>query len=135
MARNKMIDESSIDCVLNAANSLIDSTQDFTDSLYINNEQRDRILKLQNDIRDQTNIFLTRTNDEKQLTDNQVHYTRLFKATPILNSCEALKQIVSIFVVHKNHVNKLFSVLISLNLLIEFIINSTETRSLNESTF
>jgi hypothetical protein len=94
LARNNMINESNIDCVLILSNNLIESTQDFTDSLYINNEERDKILKLQNAVRDQVNLFLTKTNDEKQLTDNQIQYTRLFKATPILNSCEMLKQIV-----------------------------------------
>lgn len=95
MARNNMIKESNIDCLLNICNNLIDSTQDFTDSLYINNEERDKIIKLQNDIRDQINLFITRTNEEKSLTDNQIQYTRLFKATPILNSCDTLKLIVS----------------------------------------
>ena len=90
-----MIKESNIDCLLNIANNLIDSTQDFTDSLFLNNEDRDEILKLQNDIRDQVNLFLSKNNDEKLLTDNQIQYTRLFKATPILNSCETLKNIVN----------------------------------------
>lgn len=92
-----MINEANINCLFNAANNVIESTQDFTDSLYVNNEQRDQILKLQNDIKEQTNLFINKTNDEKLLSDNQVHYTRLFKAAPILSSCEMLKKIVSYF--------------------------------------
>ena len=55
-----MITESSGDVVFNALNDLIESTQDFTDSLYINNDQRERIVRLQNEIREQTLNYLKR---------------------------------------------------------------------------
>ena len=105
MARNNMIKESNIDCLLHISNNLIESTQDFTDSLYINNDERDKILKLQNDIRDQINLFISKTNEEKLLTDNQIQFTRLFKSTPILNSCETLKLIVSTKTIYPAHSN------------------------------
>jgi hypothetical protein len=61
--------------ILNALNSLLDSTQDFTDCLYISNEQRERIIRLQNDIREQTLIYLkeeimTKQQEQQEIDSN-----------------------------------------------------------------
>ena len=54
--------------IINALSTLIESTQDFTDSLYINNDQRERIIRLQNEIREQTLLYLK---DEHRLKQEQ----------------------------------------------------------------
>jgi hypothetical protein len=89
-----MVDDASdTDCILNALNYMIDSTQDFTDSLYIRNDQRERLLRLQNEIKEQTNSFV---NSEEYSDDmNKVTYSRLFKLSPLMTSCETLKKNVS----------------------------------------
>ena len=106
--------------ILNALSCLIDSTQDFTDSLYINNDQRERIIRLQNEIREQTLLYLKEEHRLKQeaaataaataaavaeqdqqttsvsANDQQTstRFTRLFKTSPILNDCEVLKKLL-----------------------------------------
>jgi len=113
-----MITESNGDLVFNALNDLIESTQDFTDSLYINNEQRDRIIRLQNEIREQTLNYLrddqNRSNESNDLnatnasnmdafsandtasttTDNEFKFNRFFNCSTILNNCDVLKKLL-----------------------------------------
>jgi hypothetical protein len=123
LAKNNMITESNGDLVFNALNDLIESTQDFTDSLYINNEQRDRIIRLQNEIREQTLNYLrddqNRSNESNDLnatnasnidafsandttttttntttTDNEYKFNRFFNCSSILNNCDVLKKLL-----------------------------------------
>lgn len=101
-----MITESNGNLVLNALNALIDSTQDFTDSLYISNDQRERIIRLQNEIRDQTLLFLRDINNHEQSNSdsannnnsnsnsNTAKFNRLFNCTSMLNDCEVLKKLL-----------------------------------------
>lgn len=108
LARNNMITPNetlSDNSVINAMNELIESTQDFTDSLCIQNEQRERIIKFQNEIREQTNIFLKNENamfddsdsHQEQPLNNRNSYSRLFQTTIILNNCLTLKKLVEIW--------------------------------------
>ncbi len=113
MAHNNLLLADGNMYVLNALNSLIDSTQDFTDSLFINNEQRERIIRLQNEIREKTLLYLkeeiqTKQNNEKNKlesannaiddeecnSESNKNMNRFFKATPILNDCEVLKKLL-----------------------------------------
>lgn len=101
LANNDLLEKENV-FMVNTLNALIDSTQDFTDSLYINNDQREKILHLQNDIREQTlmalklkecqkNLDLSDSSDDKKndnSSDNQ------FKSAPILSDCEVLKQLL-----------------------------------------
>ena len=99
-----MITESNGNLVLNALNALIDSTQEFTDSLYISNDQRERIIRLQNEIRDQTLLFLRDTNTQDQSNadssntnnsnTNSAKFNRLYNCTSMLNDCEVLKKLL-----------------------------------------
>lgn len=67
LSRNNMLNlENGNLYVLNALSTLIDSTQDFTDSLFINNDQRERILRLQNEIREKTLSYLKEEHRLKQ---------------------------------------------------------------------
>lgn len=102
LSRNNMLNlENGNLLILNALSTLIDSTQDFTDSLYINNDQRERILRLQNEIREQTLLYLKEEHklkeqeeDQTAQTSNNSRFTRLFKTSPILNDCEVLKKLL-----------------------------------------
>lgn len=68
---NHLLMENESIYLINALNGLIESTQDFTDSLYINNEQRERIIRIQNEIRERTLITL-RNDMEKKVDENNV---------------------------------------------------------------
>ena len=107
LSRNNMLNmENGNMLILNALSCLIDSTQDFTDSLYINNDQRERIIRLQNEIREQTLLYLKEEHRLKQQQQQQIQeqqtsnstngtrFTRLFKTSPILNDCEVLKKLL-----------------------------------------
>ncbi len=91
--------------VQTALNRLFDSLQDYTFSMYINNEQRESIVKLQNEVRDQT---LTRLRSEESVTSiKETDYSTIensndpasqkscsFKTASILASCAALKKLI-----------------------------------------
>lgn len=120
LVRNNLISETNGEnLVLSALNILIDSTQDFTDSLYINNDQRERIIRLQNEISEKTIFFLKDTTNQEQNSDQQDQYdqnlgacssslntdpnnnnltnkfnNKIFKCSPILNDCEVLKKLL-----------------------------------------
>lgn len=95
--------------ILNSLNALVDSTQDFTDSMFIKNDQREKILLLQSEIRDKTVNFLR----EEQLFSydrcNQAHTNARMKTSsssscskflvdnlcaPLLSVCEELKKLL-----------------------------------------
>lgn len=110
MVKNNLLMENENIYILTALNALIDSSQDFNDSLYINNEQRERILRLQNEIREQTIISLKNDQQIKQdqsITDNNNNTKEKktqstgvpspgsqFNAVPILSNCEVLKKLL-----------------------------------------
>jgi hypothetical protein len=107
-----MITESSGDVVFSALNDLIESTQDFTDSLYINNDQRERIVRLQNEIREQTLGYLrddqNLSNESQDLNNNNIDnyctnastsdsdlkFNRIFNSSTLLNNCDVLKKLL-----------------------------------------
>jgi hypothetical protein len=116
LAKNNMIpSQTNENLVLNALNNLLDSTQDFTDSMYITNDQREKILKLQTELKEKTLLFLKEEQDinlseEQQQrqqqqpelnNNNNFHLNRinrfnrlLVKSVPILNDCETLKKLL-----------------------------------------
>ena len=49
-----MLNENDNYYILNSLNAFIDTTQDFTDSLYISNDQREKILQFQSEIKNKT---------------------------------------------------------------------------------
>ena len=113
LAHHNLLMENGSLFVLNALNSLVDSTQDFTDSLYVNNEQRERIIRLQNEIREHTLVFMKDEIQTKQQQQQQhegeptpadgEHQAEVsgkpnertqFKVAPILNDCDVLKKLL-----------------------------------------
>jgi hypothetical protein len=100
-----MISNSNGNLVLCALNNLIDSTQDFTDSLYVKNDQRERIIGLQNEIREKTLNYLrveeqdsnvNKLNNSGDDLASSSSSKNLFSnlCSPILNDCEILKKIL-----------------------------------------
>ena len=115
-----MITESNGDLVFIALSEFIDSTQDFTDSLFINNDQRERIIRLQNEIREQTLVYLKEENHQNEQNDlnnnnaqaasssignydrnyqqnsgsSDSRFNRLFNSSSILNNCDVLKKLL-----------------------------------------
>jgi len=83
--------------ILSALNCLLDSVQDFTDSMYVNKEQRERVLKQQSEVREQTLASL-KPEETTIVPDTSENLTGQkpdqFKAAPILTSCEALKKLL-----------------------------------------
>ena len=101
--------------VLNTMELLVDSTQDFTDSAYTGNEQRERIVRLQNEIRDKTRLFVAEEEEINRAEQNEqtllesttaaassnIHLNRiarynrlLVRSTPVLNDCEVLRKLL-----------------------------------------
>lgn len=80
---------------------LLESTLDFIDSTQISNEQRDKIIKLRNDIKEETSQLIKQLNDPHESTALNDNYQRnnnnskIFQITTILNTCNSLKIIVS----------------------------------------
>ncbi len=96
---NRMVSESSNHFILNAFNSLIDSTKDFIDSIHTSNDQRERVVHLTKEIREQTNL-LVNNQDKNLLTDsNDMDFSRLFRLSPLLNTCDALKKTVGLILI------------------------------------
>jgi hypothetical protein len=97
LVRNNMINETNNEAIANAANCMIDSTQDFTDSMYIGNEQRERVLNLSNEIKQHIDLLLNNdeTPNDSMNNNNKPDFSRLFKLSPLLGSCETLKKTVS----------------------------------------
>lgn len=106
-----MIAESNGNLVLNTLNDLIESTQDFTDSLYINNDQRERIIRLQNEIREQTLFYLKEESNQSESRDlnnnasnfhiknnenvnSEMRFNRVFNCSSILKNCDVLKKLL-----------------------------------------
>ena len=88
-----MIAEASGDLVLNSLNDLIESTQDFTDSLYVSNDQRERITRLQNEIRDQTLSYLKEETTHHDINNNSPDLNKSVTSR-ILNNCDVLKKLL-----------------------------------------
>ena len=107
MSGNNLLMEDGSLFVMNALKDLIDSSLDFTESRYINNELRDRIIRLQNEIREKTLLNLKSDIEYKQkknLNNKETNSTEdtnasnlkhnKFKSTAILIDCEILKKIL-----------------------------------------
>lgn len=112
LAKNNMVNESNENLVLNALNLFIDSSQDFTDSPQVNNEQRERIIRLQNEIRDKTVQFVHEEESINQSEQQEArllggssqqnfhlnriarHNRLLVKSVPILNDCDLFKKLL-----------------------------------------
>jgi HPt (histidine-containing phosphotransfer) domain-containing protein len=104
MIRNNMISNdinNNENTLNNLLNELLDSTLDFIDSIQLNNEQRDKIIKLKDDIREETNLLIKQLNESQESIDfiNDYHKnnqnSKIFQITTILNSCNSLKILVS----------------------------------------
>jgi hypothetical protein len=113
LVKNDLITAESNDHVLaNTLNCLIDSTQDFTDSLYINNEQRERIIRMNSEISEKTQVLI-RNNDGNALgteyasDKNNNNSSNKRSKSPsnrafisckiILDDCEILKKILQTY--------------------------------------
>lgn len=106
MSSNNLLMEDGSLFVKNALNDLINCSLDFSESRYINNDQRDQAIRLQSEIREQTLIIMKtdieqkqneNINNEPNLTEDTStsHIKRnKFKSTPILIKCEILKKLL-----------------------------------------
>lgn len=95
LIQNNMLADSADTFLLNALNNLIDSTQEFTDSLYISNDQRERIVRLQSEIKEQVMNYLREgSHQSSQSQQSTSNGNRSYKLTPILNDCDVLKRLL-----------------------------------------
>lgn len=98
LAKNNMITEANSNLVVQSLQLLINSIQDYTNSRYINNDQRERISRIQNEIRDQILVCLKEdsNNNNNKETNNGTNnkFNRLYDYSSILNDCEVLKKLL-----------------------------------------
>ena len=101
MANNNLLNENDTLYIVNSLNSLIDTTQDFTDSLHISNDQRERILQCQHEIKNKTLANLKKHEEAPNESDllskstKSPQYQNLqFKSSTVLADCEALKKLL-----------------------------------------
>jgi len=116
LVKHDLIAESNDHALASTLTTLIDSTQDFTDSLYINNEQRERIMRLKNEITEKTQCFMrnnnvrcgligaecdannnNNNNNTSKSPSNQPNQRTFISCKSILDDCEILKKILQTY--------------------------------------
>ncbi len=107
-----MITDVNSNLVVQSLTFLNNSIQDYTNSIYINTDQRERIMRLQNEIRDHVLLSLkddqlksnqrdstinnssNNNDDSNQQQPQQSKFNRLFDYSTILSDCEILKKLL-----------------------------------------